>query len=403
MTVRLTQNPASSRNVPNMGAAPFVPGPALLYAVLLLLLSLGITEARAQEWTLSREPLLSIGTLEGPEVYQLFRVSGAHRLGSGGVGIVNAGSRDIRFFGPDGRHLASFGRQGGGPEEFEMPALAGSLGDTLIIVDQAHHRLTLVHPEDGFLGLARISDEVGGFLNPVGSFRNGETVYGGAFDMRRIREIHNGMNRAHTFYRSARLDGSMGTDFGDMAGAEFFIKDLEGSGPDARPALIPFGKVPVATTTPDHLFYSDLEDWTIQVFHRSGARTGAVTREWVPVSVADRDGRRFIEETLERIDDPAQQAQYRQYLEGLPLPEHFPPIGALLGDLEGLLWVQDYQRPGQESRSWSIIDSAGVEKGRLTFPERFHPLEIGRDYVLGLALDEMDVEYVQLYRLNRPR
>jgi hypothetical protein len=37
----------------------------------------------------------------------------------------------------------------------------------------------------------------------------------------------------------------------------------------------------------------------------------------------------------------------------------------------------------------------------VTFPQGFRPLEIGRDYVLGLFLDEMDVETIQMYELFR--
>ncbi len=376
--------------------------PLFLIAHLSILFIVGLPQVRAQEWVLSPNPLLSIGTLEGPESQQLFQVAGAHRLSNGGVGVVNAGSREIRFFGPGGEHLATYGRQGGGPEEFEAPVLAGSLGDTLLIADQAHHRLTLVHPEDGFAGLVRISNDVGGFLNPVGCFRNGQTVYGGAFDMRRISEIHDGMNRAHTFYRSANLDGSLGADFGDMTGAEFFIKDLEGNGPEARPALIPFGRIPVATTTPTRFFFSDQEEWAIQVFDPSGRPIQTIRREWTPVSVTAADGQLYREEALEGVQDPAQRAQMEAYLEGLPLPDHFPPFGDLLGDTSGFLWVQDYQKPGEEGNTWTIFDPQGTQVGRLTFPDRFRPLEIGPDYVLGLAWSAMDVESVRVYELHRP-
>jgi hypothetical protein len=73
-----------------------------------------------------------------------------------------------------------------------------------------------------------------------------------------------------------------------------------------------------------------------------------------------------------------------------------------MADTEGCLWVQDFQRPGAESRAWSIFDPEGVRVGRITLPERFEPLEIGADYLLGLKWDEMTVEYLYLYSLRRP-
>ena len=107
-------------------------------------------------WAVSPEPSLSIGTLEGEEVYQFFGVAGIHRFSDGRIGVANVGSRSVRIFAADGTHLQSFGQQGGGPEEFEMPLLAGAIGDTLVVTDRAHHRLSLVHPDLGFVGLAPI-------------------------------------------------------------------------------------------------------------------------------------------------------------------------------------------------------------------------------------------------------
>ena len=364
--------------------------------------NLGFAPDESTVWTLSADPVLSIGSIEGPEELQFFGIAGGHRLSDGRIGVVNAGSRDVRFFGPDGEHLLTLGKRGGGPEEFENPVLAGSKSDTLIIVDRAHHRLTFLHPDEGFVGLARVSDEVGGFLNPAGTFANGQSVFGGAFDMRGIGELKNGKNRAGTFYRSCTLDGFLATDFGDKAGAEFFIKDLEGSGQDSRPALIPFGKIPVATVSPGHLLLSDQEDWEIEVYSPTGELIRLIRQEWDPIPVTDEDGSRHIESVVAQVGDPAQAPQIREYLGGLPLPAHFPPFGDLLADLDGNLWVQDFQRPGAENRNWTIYDSEGVRTARIVLPDQFNPFEIGADYVLGVGWDEMNVEYLRIYALSRP-
>jgi hypothetical protein len=354
------------------------------------------------EWTLTPEPLLSIGSVEGDEALQFFGIAGAHRLSDGRIGMVNAGSRDVRFYGAGGGHLVTMGRQGSGPEEFEAPALAGAIGDTLIIVDRAHHRLTFVHPDEGFVGLTRVSDEVGGFLNPVGTLDGGRSVFGGAFDMRRIGELRNGMNRAHTYYRSCNPDGSFATDFGDKLGAEFFIRDLEGEGQDSRPAIIPFGRMPVATASPTHLFFSDQGEWEVEVHAPDGTLVRLIRQEWEPEAVTTEAGERRIDEMVARVGDPEQALQMRQYLGGLPLPDHFPPFGTLLADRLGYLWVQEFIRPGVETSTWTIFDPEGVRTGRLTLPPRFNPSEIGSDYILGVGWDELRVEYIRMYGLERP-
>ncbi len=371
-------------------------------AGVLIVLNTGPIPEVAPGWALSPKPTLSIGSVDGDEALQFFGIAGAHRLSGGRIGVVNAGSRDVRFYDADGRHLATMGQRGGGPEEFEMPALAGAIGDTLLVVDRAHHRLTFVHPDEGFLGLARVSDEVGGFLNPVGTLAGGQSVFGGAFDMSRVGELHNGMNRAHTYYRSCNPDGSLAAEFGDMAGAEFFIRDMEGTGQDSRPALIPFGKIPVATVSSNHFFFGDQDGWEVEVYAPDGTLVRLVRQEWDPKPVTTEDAELYIEGMAARAGSAEQALQLRQALGELPLPEHFPPFGDLLGDELGYLWVQDFQRLGGEASKWTIFNPAGQRVGRLTLPGRFNPIEIGSDYILGLGWDELGVEYIRMYGLERP-
>ena len=60
------------------------------------------------------------------------------------------------------------------------------------------------------------------------------------------------------------------------------------------------------------------------------------------------------------------------------------------------LWRKCRRGPdGESSRS-----SAGAST--VTMPARFRPMDIGREFVLGLWRDADDVEHVRLYRLDRP-
>ena len=45
---------------------------------------------------------------------------------------------------------------------------------------------------------------------------------------------------------------------------------------------------------------------------------------------------------------------------------------------------------------------ARIQDGKILTPPRFQPHEIGPDYVLGRFQDEMDINYVRLYSLNKP-
>jgi sugar lactone lactonase YvrE len=70
-------------------------------------------------------------------------------------------------------------------------------------------------------------------------------------------------------------------------------------------------------------------------------------------------------------------------------------------DADGNLWVLDYARPGDDGRHWTVFSADGRALGRVETPPGLRVLEIGRDYVLGVWQDELDVEYVRMHRLER--
>jgi len=354
-------------------------------------------------WSIGTEATFSIGALEGEAPYQFFQVSGTHRFADGRIGVVNAGTREVRIYSEDGTHLRTYGRQGEGPEEFQIPILAGAISDTLIVLGRSLHRLSYVHPDIGFVRVFRVSDDVGGYLNPVGAFGNGDVVFGGAFDMTRTGELHTGMNRAPTYYRSSGPNGYQAADFGYQQGAEFYIKNLAGDGNDARPALYPFAKVPVAATSPDYLFFSDQDAYEIKAYNPDGSLEFLVRLAWEPIPVSAADGAKHVDDVVAQVGDPSQEPEIRQRFAGLPLPDVFPPHGGLMADNLGYLWVEEFQRPGFENRAWTIFDPRGELTGRVSLPENFNPMEIGADYILGVGWDEMNVEHVRMYSVVRPR
>jgi hypothetical protein len=87
----------------------------------------------------------------------------------------------------------------------------------------------------------------------------------------------------------------------------------------------------------------------------------------------------------------------------LPHGNIIPPYAALLADSNGNLWASDYDDPlkNQQGR-WTVYDPAGAVLARIALPARFRPFDIGDDWILGQELDDLDVEHVRLYRLQKP-
>src|SRR5690606_5816123 len=73
-------------------------------------------------WSLSLEPILEIGVLEGDPAYMFSQMRGPRRLSDGSIVVLDGATSEVRIFDAEGRHLRTFGRKGQGPGEFQVAA-----------------------------------------------------------------------------------------------------------------------------------------------------------------------------------------------------------------------------------------------------------------------------------------
>jgi hypothetical protein len=86
-------------------------------------------------------------------------------------------------------------------------------------------------------------------------------------------------------------------------------------------------------------------------------------------------------------------------------PYHFAPTLPGFIDLhydsEGFIWAGAYVAPWETGASALVFSDSGDLLGSVVLPERFKVHEIGDDYVLGVWQDELDVEFIRMYGLQR--
>jgi hypothetical protein len=357
-------------------------------------------------WRVSAEALLSIGTFQGDSLHQLYQVQGARRLSGGGVAVANAGSGEVRVYDPSGVFVRSLGRRGEGPGEFQRPALAGVLGgDTLVVADMQLRRITLVHPVAGVVGSARVAEDLGGAVLPQGMLADRTVVLGGGFYWSGSsgETLTEGYSRPPTSYRSCSLEGDLVTDFGEFPGSEFNVQIRSVGGGMAMSArLIPFGKYPMQTVSPGFLHVGSGESWEVRSYRPSGelARIVRLDRELRPVRREDLEA--YVREAVAEATDPAQAQEIRRGIEALPTPDFMPASASLHADHHGYLWVERYRAPGEEPAVHDVLDPEGRLVGWVSLPAGLQILESGPDYVLGLYRDDLEVEYVRVYALEKP-
>jgi hypothetical protein len=120
-----------------------------------------------------------------------------------------------------------------------------------------------------------------------------------------------------------------------------------------------------------------------------------------PAHVADGEFDRVMQQSLEQATSPEARARAELRYQQMPRHESFPAFGEVMLDAAGNVWVMDYERPGIEQRSWRVFDREGFLIARVVTPAELRLLEIGDDYVLGVHQDDLHVERVRLYRLEK--
>jgi hypothetical protein len=110
---------------------------------------------------------------------------------------------------------------------------------------------------------------------------------------------------------------------------------------------------------------------------------------------------RLIQERVASLEDPSAAPALRNALRDMPTPPTMPAYQSLVVDVEGCLWVEDFQRPGVGLKSWTVFGEEGRPRTRLSLPADNRVLEIGKDYVMAVFEDPLGVEYLRLYGLTR--
>ncbi len=350
-------------------------------------------------WAIDPTPTLTIGGLEAPETEQLFRVSGGWRLADGRIVVADGGAAEIRVYGADGALVVAHGGKGEGPGEFQEPKLVGVLGgDSLVVYDRRLRRVSLVHAESGFVRSYLVGTEGGGFPIAIGITGEGGLAVGGGMFFSSQSGFPTGAVRPNSRYVILTPDGSVRGDLGDVPAAEMFART---SGNAFSASALPFGRVTAAAIGPDRLWLGTGDAWEIGGYTLDAKLTRIVRfdRPQPPVTDALRDA--DLAERLEDAENDDEAREIRSLFRDMPSPERVPPYQIMIVDALGFLWIGEYMLPGERARTYTIVDADGRAVGRVTMPVRTAPLDIGRDYVLGLTRDELDVERLTLWTLRR--
>ena len=358
-------------------------------------------------WRIGPEPSASIGALEGDEPYMLHEAWAATKLPDGRIVVANKGSGELRAFDAHGSHLATWGGRGEGPGDFlSLERVAPWPGDSIVAWYSQGLRISIFDSDGNFgRSFSLESAERASWLKPrpLAVRENGTilAIQDPEGDDTAIVDIRDGQGA---------LSASLGTHPTGRSGAP---------APLYGPWLVTglWGDVVVASPNDRH---------EIRAFGADGALVRIVRRDHLFRAPTKADVDAYIERQnsfgFGHLQHPEIERRLLEMLDGLPstpLAETFPAFSSVIGDAAGHLWVRefivpgedppappfypDYDLPGEEkpTQLWTVFDPGGRVLGFIETPRELEIYEIGEDYLLGHATDELGVEYIQLWPLDR--
>ncbi len=349
------------------------------------------------DWTLGRDPLVEIGAVEAAPEYMFNRVEDAVLAPDGRIIVADGGSREVRFYDSDGRFLRAAGGPGDGPGEYRLINDIGrGPGDTVWVYDFTARRYTLLDDSGAVVRTMTLGPALSN-VGSVGRLGDGTFVvqeyWSGAGGTGRIRT---GLTRAPAAVARIPAAGGRPDTVGVFPGRQVHIGSEAGRAVMSAPL---FAHHLSAVAGADEIFIGDQEGYEIRVYSADGGLRRLIRIPDLELRLTDEEieaavARRLAAEPADR------RTTLRAHLESMEVPETRPAYRRMLVDRQGVLWVEDYVPNPGETVSWRVFDADGRLLDRVEAPARFRILDIGRDRVVGVWRDELDVERIRVYALD---
>ncbi len=354
---------------------------------------------RASQLVFPASPSVRIGVVDGEAAYQLFRVGHAYRRADGTIVVTNSGTAEVRAYDDQGQWQWSSGRHGGGPGEFMFLAWAQPYrGDSIVAFDGSSGRVSVLSPRGVYVRSFQ-PKAPGDYprATVLGSFADGSVLasYGvrpvAASDSTRA-------ERPMQQYGIFDAEGGFVRAVGDFVADEQFVW---ADGSRVSVGGVPFGRV-TATTVLDTLFVvGDNTAFEARAYDQRGSlkqilRVG-LDRQPLGREVADRHRAAALEEIPESPFRPVQE----RALQATPYPSHYPYYGdVVVSRSRRAYWIQSAPQFGEVSDRWLVFEHDGAYRGWYAIPRPVRLTDAGDRFVVGIATDQMGVQYVEVYDLG---
>lgn len=380
-------------------------------------------------------PLAAQAPLPKRQIVEDMRLDGATEdfpdiasvmVGSRGQMVVAVNNdQQLRFYDASGKKLATFGRKGSGPGEFQRMTQRGWIGDTLWQYDVSLRRVSFVSPSASLLR----SDVLASNLSAITTTRGG-SIAAGSINLfvptavagkRYLGTAIIATGRGADPENSSALR-IMSVPMGDSAGTG--TRTLIALGPptahtrvdyradngNSYSNLIPFTFPPAVVFAPDGSRFANI---TTEVGEKSGTFTVVMFSSQgdtifrraypfvgtpIPPSVADSalnaigvssDGKPFF--------PPDVSVRLREAIRP-KMPKVYSPVSSMILGLDGTAWVSGRVTPS--GRAVIAIDARGNQIFTLDLPPRTRLVQANLTTLWAIQTDEDDLPSVVRYKVR---
>ncbi|WP_419933600.1 hypothetical protein [Candidatus Palauibacter sp.] len=353
-------------------------------------------------WRIGPEPLVSIGVLEGEEAYMLYGALDATRLSDGRIVVANRGTNELRVFDASGTHLENWAGEGEGPGEFtSLSRVEPWPGDSIAAWWTRTGGISVFDSDGNYGRTFRLGgndeDPIWLALRPESATRAGSVLATWRWRDADTIVVH---------LRDG--EGDLKARLGTHPGPEYHLTPPGAYRFDLWEQI--FGRRLVHVPWGDLVVIGRTDRYQLRAFRADGSLARIVRRQHVPRPPERSDIEAQIEEQVSLVPlewSPEEieryQADVRRGYRAAPVAEHLPALDSVMADALDHLWVREFESPADDRPGvpWTVFDPEGRVLGFVETPEDLKIYEIGSDYLLGHSGNELEVESVQLWPLER--
>jgi hypothetical protein len=329
--------------------------------------------------------MLSLGGPEARGPTQFANIQGVRVDRRGNLWVADGQSDEVRLFHADGSFWKSVGGRGEGPGEFMSVRLLGSFrGDSVAVWDDAQGRMTVL---DSAGDMARIVTAHGGDAYPPNAFH----VFADGTVLARIRRV----------LQAGTLEpGTVIPDTAIFARVDYADARSEPEGGAPAPKWlwtghsqvpIPFTVNPGFDVSGDEVQTTSGTAFRIRVI-RDGRLVESYGLDREPAPVTAKEEREYAD--MFGHGDSSRAKEYLSVLRDPHVPKLLPAYRSLVVADDGSVWAERYE--------YGAFDVYGPDRaflGTVEVPVQLSQVVGSR--LVGVWRDEMNVEYVRIYRFRR--